>query len=404
MTLLLPDGTHLIHLGPFKTGSTTVQRTLHARRDELPGHGVGFPADGGTRARHAGWWAMGSKPAMGRRPATQEDWDRYVAEVAACDQPRLLISNEEFSVADAASAARIVAGVGGERPHVVYVVRGLDRLLPSYYQERLKAGEARTYHQWLEDVFAHDPRDPAVRSGLWNSYDVGTVVERWLGAVEPQEMTLVVAHDRDRSQLPRIFSELLGLPDDFFTERTANQSMNWATCETLRTFNARWAEHGGDRASYHQLVQRGLVTAAARLSPDVAAPPLPALPSWAHDQLRGLAADQHAAVLAAADRGVRVIGADPAGLLTLRDPDDTATAPEVLGVPQSADLLHGLYLRATERESRLSERLDTARGRTQDLKRRLRGQRTVEETSARDLAREILRRVARRGLRPGRDR
>ncbi len=44
----LPAGTRLLHIGPHKTGTTSVQAALFAARDTMAAHGVDFPAQPGT--------------------------------------------------------------------------------------------------------------------------------------------------------------------------------------------------------------------------------------------------------------------------------------------------------------------------------------------------------------------
>ena len=39
----LPDATILLHIGPYKTGSTAIQQALFDRREELAQHGVYYP-------------------------------------------------------------------------------------------------------------------------------------------------------------------------------------------------------------------------------------------------------------------------------------------------------------------------------------------------------------------------
>ena len=38
--LLLPEGTHVVHIGPFKTGTTALQAALHDARPALEAAGV----------------------------------------------------------------------------------------------------------------------------------------------------------------------------------------------------------------------------------------------------------------------------------------------------------------------------------------------------------------------------
>ena len=40
----LPAGTRLLHIGPHKTGTTSIQGALFGAREKLPAYGVEFPA------------------------------------------------------------------------------------------------------------------------------------------------------------------------------------------------------------------------------------------------------------------------------------------------------------------------------------------------------------------------
>ena len=44
----LPDGAVLLHIGPYKTGTTAIQVSLHQHRADLAAHGVLYP---GTSTR-----------------------------------------------------------------------------------------------------------------------------------------------------------------------------------------------------------------------------------------------------------------------------------------------------------------------------------------------------------------
>ncbi len=352
--LLLPEGTHLLHLGPQKTGSTTLQKVLADRRDDLPALGVDFPARGGTRARHAGWWALRMSAAIGRRPATEQDWDEYVAEVAACTQPRVLVSNEDFARADDAAAARIVAGLGGERPHVVAVVRRIDRYLPSVYQELVKAGSVTGYEDWLRLVLADSTPHPGMARLTWDPMDLATLVPRWAGLVGAENLTLVVADDTDRALVPDVFCGLLGLPEGFLSGGGEfNQSLGWPAAEVLRAFNADWDRDGATRQHYHRLVQSGVVPGLREL-PAVDSPVrLPGLPAWAHELVTARAQAQHRALTGS---GVRVLG-DPGTLLALDPPVTGATAPDTVEVQEAAAMLRGMFGAAVRRDNRQTERL-----------------------------------------------
>jgi hypothetical protein len=63
----LPVGTCLLHIGPYKTGTTVVQGALFAAKEETARHGVGFPA----HSRHPveAVLAACARPAMAGTPS-----------------------------------------------------------------------------------------------------------------------------------------------------------------------------------------------------------------------------------------------------------------------------------------------------------------------------------------------
>jgi hypothetical protein len=155
--LLLPEGSCLLHIGPYKTGSTAVQVAMHKARGAMRERGVVYP---GTwqRAMRPGWAVLGYTP-RGRDPVPIEVWQDLVAEVRDPAAIRSCVSTEDFGSASPARAKRIVDDLGGDSVHVVAVARRLDRLLPSQWQERVKSHDTFTYDAWLRLVLGKDRED-----------------------------------------------------------------------------------------------------------------------------------------------------------------------------------------------------------------------------------------------------
>ena len=83
-SLLLPEGACLVHIGPYKTGSSSIQAAFHAKRAELrEQHGVVYPGKE-VRARRAGWGVIGVTPRGGGPPRSPRGrrWS------TRCGQPR----------------------------------------------------------------------------------------------------------------------------------------------------------------------------------------------------------------------------------------------------------------------------------------------------------------------------
>ena len=78
----LPAGTRLLHIGPHKTGTTSIQGALFAAKDRLPAHGVEFPAH--TRHPMEAALAACARPAMiGDIVPTDRHWTTLVQQVEA---------------------------------------------------------------------------------------------------------------------------------------------------------------------------------------------------------------------------------------------------------------------------------------------------------------------------------
>jgi len=327
----LPPGAVLVHIGPHKTGSTAIQVALDSAADRLATHDVAYVTVGSYRPRKAGW-ALGirGRPAGTERPPMKH-WKRLVGEVAASRAARVCVSNEDFGRATPRQAARIVEDLGGDRVHVVAVARRLDRYLPSQWQERVKAGDARGYDEWLRLVLdTDDPEPDWDRHNVWFSHDVRALAERWVEVVGPDRFTMIVLDEADRGQLPRTFERMLGLPEGLVVpdNSRSNRGLSWAETELVRTTSAILAEAGWERPRRRRAISPTVLRDMAG-RPAPAGPKSPPVPDWAVARLRALS-DQRVADLALlAERGVHLVG-DPE---LMRMPADVPVAPTGAAAP-----------------------------------------------------------------------
>lgn len=117
--LLLPEGANLLHIGPSKTGTTSLQFAMHERRDLLRRHGVVYPGSG-TRPREAVWAQLGMPmgPEMRRERPRIERWHALVDEVSRAEHQRVCVSNEDFARADAEEVRSLVESLGAAAHHM----------------------------------------------------------------------------------------------------------------------------------------------------------------------------------------------------------------------------------------------------------------------------------------------
>lgn len=315
---VLPEKAVLLHIGPYKTGSTAIQASLAASRGRLAEFGVAYP--GGWRRLMAPAYAVMEWSTRGHPVPPISAWETYAATVQGLADRRVCISTEDFGRLRAIDKInRIADDLGRDRLHVLAVARPFHRQLPSAWQERVKSHGTIRYQDWLEGVLGDDRRDESHRR-FWRSNDLAAVLRAWQHAVPANRFHLVIADETDRSHLLRVFEALLGLPDHFLQlQPAANASLDPTVIELLRQFNQRFQAHTWPPDLYRRLIQDGMNRGFQTAGPDPEAAAIPALPAWAIERVRELTKTRIATIQ---DAGIVVHG-DPA---TLQPPPDYQTA------------------------------------------------------------------------------
>jgi uncharacterized protein YbaA (DUF1428 family) len=285
--LLLPPGAVLVHIGPYKTGSTAIQTTLALHRDDMAPHGVRYPGEGHRQMRPT--WALIERGAAGVGAVPMAEWDDLAAEVRAAADERVVISSEDLASAKVEQARRLAADLGPDRVHVLIVVRRLDKLFPSSWQERVKSwNETRTYDEWLREVLAED-RSGSAAGTFWRNHGIANLVAVWGKAIPPERIVLLVADESDRGRSPRTFEALLGLPAGLLTPGPReNTSLSMDKIELYRRVNQLFKDHDWSARHRRELIYRGMLHGLRQVPPTELDVPIPKLPSWAADRVGDL--------------------------------------------------------------------------------------------------------------------
>lgn len=395
--LRLPDGSVLLHIGAPKTGSSALQGALHHSRDALREHGVRY-AGTGLRSMRAGWGVIGRTP-RGRRPATEEEWLALVEETRTSPEPLVCVSTEDFARVRPEIVQRIVGDLGAERLHVLYVVRRLDRLLPSQWQQRAQSFKRMSYDAYLGVVLAESSRHRE-RKAFWAAHDVAAVVDRWAALVGAERCTVIVVGEGDRELLPRTVEGLLGLPGGILNPQPGrNASLSLNAVEVMRRVNRTFAERDWPDGVYYHLVKNGMLPELKRAGRGSDELSIPAVPAGHAERLRELSEDRAAAVEALAARGVRVVG-DPAGLRIVENvaAADQPPAVETIAMDSVVAAVAGTVAGMMALEEREEAR---HRRRLARVRRRARRGSSMDDLTSRQLARALAHRAARRVV-PGR--
>lgn len=303
----LPDDAVLVHIGPYKTGTTALQASLGKHRDDLAEHGVLYP--GPRRNHHEATWALRGSGTTGRGKVPPARWTELRDAVTA-HPGRCVISSEFLVGCDTDTIARLVDDLGPERVHVVLTVRTLAPLLSSDWQEKVKTHRfTDPYDVWLSEVLAPE-QDSRSAQRFWRFYGVRQILDAWGSAVPHDRIVVLVSDGTRRDQAPRTFETLLGLPTGLLTpahSSTDNASLTADRVELLRRLNEVFDSRGWSDPDLRRLVHQGLLKGLARPVDGDPGTRLPALPGWAHERVAELSEQRAAELL---DSGAVVLG-DP---------------------------------------------------------------------------------------------
>jgi hypothetical protein len=302
--LLLAAGARLLHIGPHKTGTTTVQGAFCLARERLTVHGVVYPGTG--RQPLAPVLAVtGQPPLLGGPPPKIADWHELVRDIHAAGGQRVVLSSEFFDEADDATARRVVEDLGGSRVHVVVTLRPLPSIIPSQWQQYLQNGYCFPYLEWLEGILSDPPCTPT--PGFWRRHRHDELIARWAAAAGMHNLTVIVADESDPLKLLRTFESMLGLPGGFLRaeQKTVNRSLTLAEAELVRLLNQEFKRQGWPNRKYPAFMRDGTVArmkAARQPAPDEEKIVTPA---WALKRAAEIGAEMAGNILAL---GVRVTG------------------------------------------------------------------------------------------------
>jgi hypothetical protein len=348
----LAEGARLLHIGFRKCGTTALQTALRRARVPLAALGVVYPGENGNQTAAAlavtgrthGWVALGATP------QPRQKWDELVEEVDAVGPPqRAIISSEFFDVADEDTIRTVVAGLGGDRTHVVVTARPLAKILPSAWQQQVKVGLRTSYGEWLRHVLEGHDGNKTHRT-FWERHDQAAVISRWAGVVGPERVTLVVLDESDRLLPFRSFETLLGLPRGTLEELpdAANRSMTGAEAELIRRINVEIFAADISWDEYSRWIRRGAaLRMISRRTPEPQEPRTQT-PRWALERATELSEGFLSRI---EGLGLEVVG-DLSGLAAAPDlsgPDVIAANPELVPIDAAVEAVIGSGFSTRER-------------------------------------------------------
>jgi hypothetical protein len=325
VTTPLPVGTRLLHIGPQKTGTTSLQGALHNSRVELEALGVHYA--GQVRQQRVAAAAVIKKaPLPGNDESSLGLWPALVTEVAKSRADRVVISAEMFSNAGPAEVREIVAAFG-PNTHVVITLRPLVKLMPSQWQQYVQSWMYTGYESWLDQMFNHADTSK-VSPSFWVRHRHDELTRRWAEVVGPENVTVIALDEGRRGMNLRCFEELLALPaGTLVADERSNRSLTLPEIELAREINRQFRGRGWPKGVYEKVVRFGMFDYLKARTPAPGEPQL-TTPAWAVERADQVAAEMIEGIAAS---GVNVMG----DLQSLRL---SVTAPEHVPTVESVDL------------------------------------------------------------------
>ncbi|MDR7251588.1 hypothetical protein J2X46_000560 [Nocardioides sp. BE266] len=229
-----------LHVGLYKTGTTTIQGALTATAPQLASRGVLFPGD--LRAqRLAAYDLLGQRVGGEERGEAAGALGRLVELVDGHDGASVVVSEEELSLARPRQARRLVRLLGAHRVFVVVGARDMARTLLSAWQQTVVNGGCTGWQDFVASVRGDDGAPPSEGVSFHWRHDLLRVVDTWSTAVPVERIRLVTVPPRGASGATLLtrFADAAALPDGWPGGRQAvrNVSLGAAELEVVRRLN-----------------------------------------------------------------------------------------------------------------------------------------------------------------------
>jgi len=248
----------VIHIGPPKTGSTTLQDALHHHRDELKRMGIRY-AGSGTQSSAAAMWVTRRRDRTTGRQVPASAWKQLLKEIKDSIESTVVVSSEWFAAATPAQIRTISQELPGAEYQIVIALRSLDRILPSRWKQNVIEGATYSFAEWLELIFS--PSTNSYGSRFWHQHRHDELVQRWGEVFGQRAITAICIDDADPDRLLRNMESLIGADEGSLgsSRHVRNVSLDGVTVEGIRRFNLLAEEHGVPPELRYLAVTRGAV-------------------------------------------------------------------------------------------------------------------------------------------------
>lgn len=215
----------ILHVGPHKTGTTSLQRALLRQYGSKKPQAIWYPtpADFGPGHAMIGWAALGLRGHAQPQPAIRE----LIETSLRSDCQVLILSSEIFAVAYRVKIAPLIEQTSDTDTHIVVTLSPIGRRAVSLWQEMVKHRSRIPLEHARDLVLSRPGLAPGLTGHLAAHFPASKI-------------SVVIANPTAPMDLYRLFSEATGLPLSIPTaptELTMNRGQGLAETEVIRGLN-----------------------------------------------------------------------------------------------------------------------------------------------------------------------
>ena len=231
--------TLFIHIGPMKTGTTSLQVALSRSRHKLASNGISYL----TSHQHANV-NLAALGLIGSAQILDEDWHgwdrsdtewkRLQSQLRSTVSNTTVISGEAFALFDEKAIAELTQVCSRFDVHLIVTLRRITDLVPSYWQEHAKRRPYPLLSDFVQSVVAREGEVHSER--FWSCQEHDVLIRRWQAIMKPTKTTVIIPDKLQPRLLLNAFVSLLNVPDELgisIAQEAANFKNRSQTAEEM---------------------------------------------------------------------------------------------------------------------------------------------------------------------------
>jgi hypothetical protein len=250
--------TLFVHIGPMKTGTTSLQVALSRSRHQLAKNGIAYLTSqqnanvnfaalgmiGPTKIMDGDWHSWDQR---------DTEWQRLKSQLLSSSSDTTVISGEAFALADDQAIAELAQVCSKFDVHLVVTLRRIADLVPSYWQEHAKRRPYPVLSDFVNNVVHREGEVLSER--FWSCQEHDVLIRRWQAIMKPTETTVIIPDKRQPTLLLNAFVALLNVPHELGSTIAGEAASYKNRSQTVEEMAVR-------QGLFRMLEQRGLMKTA----------------------------------------------------------------------------------------------------------------------------------------------